>query len=251
MPKPLQAQNKEYHFALGLTQKELVCAFTARASGNMSLSYGESAGVIDNRRNFLNNFNISLESLVCAKQTHSAKIKYVKLEHQGSGALSSASAIADTDAFITDRKNIPLAIFTADCPAVFIYDPGKPAIGLVHCGWRSSNENILKETLGLMQREFYSRMQDIRVSFGPAIRSCCYEVGQELEDFFPQDLIKRNRHYYLDLPGLNKKQALALGVKEENIFDCGICTVCQNNDFFSYRKEGKASGRMMSLAMLR
>lgn len=228
----------------------LVCAFSRRSHGNMSLSYGDTKGALKNRKNFLESLGIDYKDLVCAKQIHSNQIRYVQDEDRGKGALSYDTAIGQTDAFITDKKNLPLAIFTADCLFIFLYDFRRPAIGLIHAGWRSSQENIAARTVELMQEKFDTQAQDLCVGFGPAIRSCCYEVGEEFKDFFPKELVRKNGHYYLDLVAINKMRLLSCGVKETNIFDTQICTSCQNKEFFSYRKDGKSCGRMMSVMML-
>jgi len=103
----------------------------------------------------------------------------------------------------------------------------------------------------LMQEAFHTHPENLSVGFGPAIRSCCYEVGREFQDFFPTDLVERGGSLYLDIARSNKKQFLALGVKEENFLDSQICTSCQNKSFFSYRKEKSLCGRMVSVMMLR
>ncbi len=151
---------------------------------------------------------------------------------------------------VTDKKNLPLAVLTADCLSVFLYEPKTPAIGLVHAGWRSTKDNIAAETIKLMQEKFHADPKDLYAAFGPAIRSCCFEVEKEIMDSFPGGLIRRDNRYYLDLARINKNQLLDSGVKDRNIFDCGICTVCRNAEFFSYRKEKSDSGRMMSVMML-
>jgi len=231
--------------------ERLVCAFSSRASGNMSLFYGDTEDALENRRTFLKDLGIDYRDLVCAQQVHGSKARYIQEADKGKGALSYDTAIPDTDALITNKHSLPLAVFTADCPSVFIYDPRRPAIGLVHAGWRSTQERIIEKTVKLMQEKFNSQAKDLSVSFGPAIGSCCYIVGEDFSDFFPADLIKRNNRYYLDLVRINKRQLLNLRVKDKNILDPQICTSCRNEEFFSYRKEGKACGRMMSVIMLR
>lgn len=93
--------------------------------------------------------------------------------------------------------------------------------------------------------------QDLYAGFGPAIRGCCYEVGEEFSESFPQELLVRDEHYYLDLASVNKKQLLNSGVREENIADCAICTSCNNEGYFSFRKEEETYGRMVSAIMLK
>ena len=100
-----------------------------------------------------------------------------------------------------------------------------------------------------MQKKFNLEPRDLKVGLGPAIRACCYEVGKEFEEF-GLGLIKKDNRYFIDLIGANKRQILDTGVRQANIYDCGICTSCQSNEFFSYRKEKEACGRMIAVAML-
>jgi len=244
-------RNKYYQFE-NFSNCNLLCASSRRILGNMSLCYGNTQGALENRKNFLKELGVDYRNLVCAKQVHGNKARYIQEPDKGKGALSDETTIPDTDALITDKSNIPLAVFTADCLSIFLYDSHTCGIGLIHAGWRSLKENIIAKTVQLMQENFNTKAEDLYAGFGPAIRSCCYEVGGEFSDFFnPEYLIKRDNHYYLDLIGISKKQLLAQGVKDKNIFDSKICTACCNREFFSYRKEGKACGRMMSVMMLR
>lgn len=230
---------------------DLVCAFTTRALGNMSLVYGDTFNSLNNRKGFLKVLGINYQDLVCAQQVHGSKASYIEDKDKGKGALSDESAFSNTDALITDKKNLPLAIFAADCLSIFLYDPATFSIGLVHAGWRSTKENITTKTIQLMQEKFQTKTESLSVGFGPAIRACCYEVGKELKEYFSDCLSERNGRYYLDLVNANKKQILDLGVKEANILDSGICTSCKNEEFFSYRKARDSCGRLMSVIMLR
>lgn len=155
------------------------------------------------------------------------------------------------DGFITDKKNVPIAVFTADCLSVFLYDPKTPAIGMVHCGWRSTKENIVAKAIKLMQERFNVDPKNLHAGFGSSIRSCCYEVSKEFKDYFPKDLIEKDGKFYLGLAAVNKKQLTDAGLKDENIFPPQVCTFCHNDEFFSYRKEGMDCGRMMSVMMLK
>jgi len=251
MPEQIISRDKVYQPLGCLTDINLVSAFSTRSFQNMSLFYGDTKDSLNNRDNFLKVLGINYQNLVCAEQIHSNYVRYVKEEDSGSGALSYHSSMPDTDAFITDRRNLPLALFTADCLSVFLYDPLTPAIGLVHAGWRGTKENIIAKTVQLMQERFNTKPSSLYVGFGPAIRNCCYEVGADFKDFFSSGRIERNSHCYLDLVGINRKQALDSGVHKNNIFDAGICTSCRNVEFFSYRKEGASCGRIISVIMLK
>jgi len=244
------AQDKKYH-SFSFANKNLIAAFSTRTCGNTSLCYGGTANSFNNRKNFLGELGIDFASLVCARQVHGAHIKYAKEPDKGRGSMFYDSAITGTDAFITDKKDVPLAIFTADCLSVFLYDPKSPAIGLVHAGWRSTKSKITKKAIEKMQEKFGSLPENILIGFSPAIRNCCCQVSSEFNDYFPFGVNERDDKFYLDLIAINKKDIIEAGGAEKNIFDSRICTFCKNDNFFSYRKENKASGRMMSVMMLK
>lgn len=157
--------------------------------------------------------------------------------------------LQEADGVVTNVSHIPLGIRTADCLSIFMYDPDHEAIGLIHAGWRGTKEGIIFQAVKLMQKEFFSKAQNLKAAFGPAIRRCCYRVGEEFVVYFPEGIIRKDEGFYFDLALANQRQLLNAGLKEKNIFDCAICTCCDKR-YFSYRREGPASGRMLSLMML-
>ncbi len=162
-----------------------------------------------------------------------------------------SSKIADCDGAITDVKGIALMVATADCLPIFLYDPEKNAAGIAHAGWRGTFDGIAKNVITAMKAEFKSDPAGILAGFGPAIRQCCYEVSGEFLVHFPASVVKMARRHYFDLAGENAKQLLSAGVASKNIFDCGICTSCRNDEFYCYRKEKENAGRMASVIMLK
>lgn len=217
----------------------------------MSFVYGDTKNTLLNRRDFLGPLNIDYESLVCANQVHGSCIAYISEADRGRGAVSGDTALADTDGLITNVKNLPLAIFTADCLAIFLYDPVQHGIGLIHAGWRGSKAGIASKAVELIQEKFNSKPENLLVGFGPFLRKCCYRVGEEFKDYFTGGLLKANNHYYLDLAAVAKEQLLKKKVKETNISDFSDCTFCNNDKYFSYRKEGNNAGRSMAVIMLK
>ncbi len=217
----------------------------------MSLVYGDTSAALANRKVFLRKLGINYRHLVCAAQAHSNLVSYVKEEDRGKGALDYAGAIPGADGLVTDEINLPLAILTADCLPVFLYDPQGPAAGIVHAGWRGTKAEITTQAIKLMRKQFNTQLKNLKLIFGPCIRSCCYEVDRDLEGAFRGKLAKRGNRLFLDLAALNKREALDAGVGEKNILDSGLCTSCRNGEFFSFRREGNASGRMVSVAMLK
>ncbi len=229
---------------------EGVLSFSGREHGNMSLSYGETDNSLKNRENYLRGLGIDYVDLVCVKQIHGNSVACVDIKDKGRGALSAQGAMPGIDGLIAAERNLPLAIFTADCLSVFLYDPRNRVIGLIHAGWRSTKGKISANVIKVMREKYRSKPADLHVRFGPAIRQCCYEVGREFVDFFPGSVVERGGKFYFDLTGVNKRQFLDSGVKETNIYDSLVCTSCRNDEFFSYRREGRSCGRMMSIAML-
>jgi polyphenol oxidase len=229
----------------------LVCAVSRSSQGNMSLYYGDTKNALNNRRDFLQPLGIDYRDLVCAKQVHGKTVRKVRLADRGRGALSYEDSFPDTDAFITDELNVSLAIFTADCLSVFLFDPVTPAVGLVHAGWKGTKERVTACTVDAMKKEFNSKPQDLYAAFGPAIRNCCYEVEDEFRGFFPQDVAEKDGRLFFDIASANRRALLDSGVTAANITDSGICTFSNMAEFFSFRGQADASGRMISVIMLK
>jgi len=215
------------------------------------LNYGDPRDSLKNRENFLGEMGIELRRLVCAKQVHGCKAALVEESDAAKGAFSYEDAIDDTDAFITSQRGLALAIFTADCLPVFLYDPSTNSIGLAHAGWKGTKAGIAASTVLEMKKRFNASAADLHAWLGPAIGGCCYQVGPEFEGLFTFGLIKKENSLYLDLSGVNKEQLLSCGLKDTNISTNRLCTVCNDSRLFSYRRQGITAGRMMSVMMLR
>lgn len=214
---------------------------------NLGFDNQTDSQIKKNRQTILSKFNLELNQLVCAQQVHDDNIYVVGGGDKGRGALRYEDAINNTDAFITKEKNIALSVFTADCLPVFIIDRRKNIIALAHCGWKSTKKSLVKKTIFIMHQIFESQPKDIVVFFGPSIRKCCYEVGAEFLEYFKRGICQKTNKIYLDLVEIIFLQLKEVGVLENNIFDSEICTFCQNDKFFSYRKERDLCGRQMAL----
>ena len=123
------------------------------------------------------------------------------------------------------------------------------AIGIVHAGWKGTYKHIALKTAQKMQEIYSSRLSDLKIVLGPSIRECCYQVGEEFRDYFPLHIKDHGGYLYADIIGANREQLLKSGIRTENIYDSGLCTCCHKN-YFSYRRDGEKSGRMISLMML-
>ncbi|HNV24275.1 MAG TPA: polyphenol oxidase family protein [Candidatus Omnitrophota bacterium] len=156
--------------------------------------------------------------------------------------------IEEADGLITQLSNVPLAIRTADCVPIFVYDTAHQVMGLFHAGWKSTQAKILVEGLNILQRKWQTKSEDVKVAFGPCIHRESCEVKEFFKDYFPREVFEKEGKVYLDLPLANKHQAMEWGVKENNILDSGIDTFTSAH-CFSYRRGDVEKGRMLSLMM--
>lgn len=157
------------------------------------------------------------------------------------------------DAVITAQKGLIIGVKVADCLPILIFDPEKYVIAAVHAGWRSTATAILKKTIKQMEHSFQTDPDKLLLAFGPSIRGCCYEVGQEViaalkketdsDDF----IINLNGKKHVDLALANLCQALSCGVRAENIWISADCTYCKNEEYASYRFHKDKAARQYGL----
>ena len=219
--------------------------------GKLDLGFKDNPGLRENRGTFLGQLGIAADSLVCLQQVHGNKVFSAERKDAGQGAFEYETAVAGYDGLISARKNLPLAVFSADCLSVFMLDTRNRIAAILHAGWKGTKDRIVLSALDIFKNRFSSLPRDIICAFGPCIRDCCYEVGEEFRDYFSKGLVKRKGRVFLDLARTNLEQLTGAGIPESNVTDCGICTSCQNQDFFSYRKDGQKTGRMMSVIMIK
>lgn len=185
---------------------------------------------------------------------HSSPPGAVTLKQVHSNRVVNAHGLKDRsqegDALITDEVGCMVGVRTADCVPMLMLDCAKRAVAAVHAGWRGSAAEIARSAVDRMQRDFDTKPEDLYVALGPCIRACCYEVGKEVAErfaaLFPEWGEEDRATRCIDLPEANRRQLVEVGVKEDRIFDSGLCTTCQPESFFSYRREPENPGRMVS-----
>ncbi len=189
-------------------------------------------------------------AFVTASQTHSDHV-HIVTKKESRGWRDMEDAVADCDALVTDQKGVMLCILTADCVPILLCDPVKKVVAAVHAGWRGTEAKIVAKTVGKMKEAFGCNPSDIVAGIGPAIGACCYEVGEDVAKHFRDrpDVLeeKEGGKYMLNLPLENRLQLMGAGVPQAQIDQSGICTACESDSYFSYRKEQGCSGRFMSL----
>lgn len=185
----------------------------------------------------------SLKEVGYLKQIHSNLVyNYDGEIHQGDG-------------LITNRKNVGIGVFTADCVPILIYDNVNQVIAAVHSGWKGTLNEVTANALFKLKSEYGCKMKDLTAFIGPHNRGCCYEIGEDVMELFLNkklykniEIIKNNK---LDLEKCIIKQLEDSGVDDKNIFSTNICTYCDGNyNMYSYRKQKEDSGRMFSFIYL-
>jgi YfiH family protein len=154
--------------------------------------------------------------------------------------------LGEGDALLSDIPAVIVAVKTADCIPILLVDRKHRAVAAVHAGWRGTVCRILCRTADAMCRDFDTRPTDLHAAIGPGIGSCCYEVGPEVAAEFGL-----SGRVHVDLAEANRRQLLVTGVPAHQIYVSDLCTQCRPEDFWSYRREKEAAGRMHSFVGIR
>jgi hypothetical protein len=163
------------------------------------------------------------------------------------------------DALVTDQPGIMVAVRTADCVPVLVHDARRRVVSAIHAGWRGAVAGIVPKTLALMRQRFGSDADTLRISIGPSAGVCCYEVDELVLEPLRRNVSSwqtvlrdfRGGRAKLDLRALIRNQVRECGIPLAHITAVNLCTMCHNDLFFSYRREGKVLGTMVSAIGLR
>ncbi len=168
-----------------------------------------------------------------------------------------AGLVGAGDALVTAVAGTPLAVFTADCLPVVLWDPERPVLALAHAGWRGTVGGLVQRLVGHLVARFGVRPERLAAAIGPSIGPCCYEVDEPvvgpLGRAFPGEVQRwLTPHgagkWWLDLWQANADQLVAAGVPRAAIVNPRLCTSCRADLFFSYRKGG-GRGLMAAIAL--
>ncbi len=205
--------------------------------------------------------NIDYRNTVSAQQVHKDSIALVRKEDKGKGAFMYSNGIAQTDALITDIPGIPLLMCYADCVPVFILDPLKKAIALIHSGRKGTELELTLKTLFKMKKIFETNPHSCLAAIFPSIGPCCYTIKEQnkINDYWLNEdkyngepiFLQSKRGRSLDLKKANHLQLIKAGLQEKNIFINEICTADHPELFFSYRRDKGNTGRMAAIFMLK
>lgn len=254
------------------------------------VSWDSAENMRENRRRLLARLAAGDMPLVMQRQIHSDLIRDVGTGRQACTARAKkAWPTGPTlppagDGLITKQPGLLLAVLVADCLPILLVDAKQRAVAALHCGWRGTARRLAEKAVGRMRMQFSSRPEDLWAAIGPGIRACCYGVGPEVAEEFASQfsyasklLVNRLRrpnpvgsqllgrsqplrgsstlsipsNVYLDLAQANVQQLRDAGISAQQIDSEAPCVSCHPELFFSHRRDGGRTGRMMGVIGIR
>jgi polyphenol oxidase len=223
-------------------------AFSTRRAEHTQFTLGpagsENPAVQMNRARFLSAAGMTGWPILKLRQTHSGIVRDMR-------DTWAANEPAEGDAAITSLRGAALAVQTADCVPILIADRTGSVVAAVHAGWRGTAQRIAFNTVRQIADLYAVPASELVAVIGPHNAVCCYEVGADVVAAIrdPETFVRKPEwtkpHFNQALA--NQKQLLAAGIPDTNIFGSNLCTQCRGDLFFSYRRDGKGTGRMLSV----
>jgi YfiH family protein len=212
---------------------------------------GDTPEVFENNRILLaEKLMIKPEQLVFPRQTHTNCVAEISDIPK--------NEIKETDALVTNKTGVCLCVQTADCVPILLFDPINDVIAAVHAGWRGTVKKIAEIAVQKMVQNYNTLPEKIIAAIGPSISPEIYEVGDEVVEEVKKSiknagtLLHKNSSgkFHVNLWSANQQILLESGLAEKNIEILGECSFTQTSKYFSARKEGMETGRMVSGIML-
>lgn len=221
--------------------------FTAESVGGCWLSNNPDGW--ENYRKILARFDLTEKDITATFQRHSASVKVVTRKEAGRHVFYRPDPMVIADGLITAEPGLMLCSMESDCTPVFLLDPCRKVIGMIHSGWRGTASLIAVKAVQKMASEFGCRAEDIMAGFGPCICKGCYEVGEDIipsfsENFSEEEIRsffrpKGDGKYLLDVNEAISLSLIREGLRRENICPSPACTY-HDDRFFSHRRQVRA-----------
>ncbi|KKU06487.1 MAG: hypothetical protein UX10_C0031G0008 [Candidatus Magasanikbacteria bacterium GW2011_GWA2_45_39] len=228
---------------------EIIAVLSEKKDGSMKVFLERPEENQENREKFFQEQGIDAGKVVSAEIVHGTKVeiidsqKYTDKQRPLFIGISSfdrdEQMILGIDGLATKEKNVFLSVTIADCLPVFFYDPVAEVIGIAHAGWRGIVDGVIEKTVAALVGCGASQ-KNLFVSFGPSIQKCHFEIGMDiLPRFagFEKYVIKKDGRILVDLSAIVKEQLRSLGILEKHIETSSVCTFCEPDLFFSYRRD--------------
>lgn len=210
---------------------------------------GDTLSHVENcRKRLCKWLSIPLNHLIIPQQTHSLNVAVIDC------LPLSPSTLENVDALVTTLPDVAIAINTADCVPIILYDPVAHVKAVVHSGWKGTVGRIVANTINKME-QYGATTSHIMAAMGPCICGKCFEVGSEVVEQFiengfdsPKIILRRPaQRDHIDLPQACLQTLTECGIPRNNITLPSHCSRCNPTTFFSARRLGINSGRTLSL----
>ena len=239
---------------LGGVSQGYLASLNLRGSGP---SGDSQENIEENYRRLCKALDLPVERIVLSHQVHRDQVRVVTEADAGKGLWCPRDY--DADALITAVPNLPLAVFSADCIVILLFDPVRRAMGAVHAGWRGTALGILRKTVEEMARTFGTDPADLWAAIGPGIGTCCFETHDDVPQAMRESLgdraepfiTPRGTKWTVDLKGINRFWLEQSGVPARQIEISPLCTACRTDLFWSHRRMGNARGVQCAIGALR
>lgn len=217
------------------------------AALNLSTSWGDDASAVaENRRRVAADGGFDGERLYLVRQVHGAACILVD------GRAPAELREIEADALVATTPGAAVGVLTADCVPILFSD-GEGRVAAAHAGWRGTVAGVAAAALEKLVANG-ARRERIRAALGPSIGPCCFEVGEEVAAEFaplaPASVVRGPGKPHVDLRRANHDLLMAAGLGTEQIDAAPPCTHCERERFFSYRRDGRGIGQMLSFIVV-
>ena len=230
------------------------------ASFNPGEYCGDGAECVRMNRNLLSEaIGISPECIFAPFQVHGCEIRSLSPSFLALSPEERKACLQGVDALVTDIPGLCIGVTTADCVPVLVYAPDKKVVAAIHAGWRGTVQQIVAGTIRVMIEKYGANPSLMLAGIAPSIGPEAFEVGEEVVDAFRESgvdlsaFLSRNAatgKAHINLWEANRLQLLESGLEAVHIEVSGICTYTQHDEFFSARRLGIQSGRILSGIMV-
>ena len=225
---------------------------------NLGLNRGDDREkVLENYRRFTAAIGADMEGLVLSSQVHGDVVRTVTTGDKGKGIF--AKCDYEADGLITDVPGICLAVFSADCLPILLYDPVRRVVAAVHAGWRGTAIGIVTRAVEKMRDVYGSAPADILAAIGPGISKCCFETDEDVPNAMTEAMgaaalhameLRKSGKFHVDLKRLNALRLERAGLSADHISISEACTMCQHEQFWSHRYTRGQRGSQASMIQL-
>ena len=222
------------------------------ASLNLGVATGDDpACVASNLLRLAEAAQVEPSALFTVSQVHGDRVLEAPAPGMGPGV---PGPFGEADALWTGAVGRAVGVRTADCVPVLLVDPVGRRVAAVHSGWKGTEARIAARAIEALERAG-SRRGDLLAAVGPSIRACCYQVSAEVAGRFaghgPGVVIDEGGSLHLDLAIAVRRTLVEHGVGADHVELIPDCTGCEDDLYFSHRRDQGVTGRHLSFAVCR